>query len=81
MMMRLPRGSPQAEYAFWNDDDDAPIAVSVRNLFDQRHLEGGTFYCSDSELPQLLLTEPRPLGSGFFGPLPNGRGSDEMQTA
>jgi iron complex outermembrane receptor protein len=47
----------RAEYEFWNDD--ASVAVGVRNLLDSNHYEGGTLFLNDAEVPRMVYAELR----------------------
>ncbi|MBU0719488.1 MAG: TonB-dependent receptor [Planctomycetes bacterium] len=46
-----------AEYEF--RDDQASIAVGVRNLLDSNHYEGGTTFLNDAEVPRMIFAELR----------------------
>jgi hypothetical protein len=46
-----------AEYEFWNDE--ASLAVGVRNLLDPHHYEGGTLFLNDAEVPRMIYAEFR----------------------
>jgi len=47
----------RAEHEFWNDQ--ASIAVGVRNLLDSNHYEGGTRFLNDAEVPRMIYAEFR----------------------
>ena len=47
----------RGEYEF--RDDQASIAVGVRNLLDSNHYEGGTLFLNDAEVPRMIFAELR----------------------
>ena len=47
----------RAEYEFL--DDQASIALGVRNLLDSNHYEGGTMFLNDAEVPRMIFAEFR----------------------
>ncbi|MFH1419820.1 MAG: TonB-dependent receptor [Planctomycetota bacterium] len=47
----------RAEYELW--DDQASIAVGVRNLLDGGHFEGGTLFLNNAEVPRMVFAEFR----------------------
>ncbi len=47
----------RAEYELWNDQ--ASIAVGVRNLLDTNHFEGTTMFLNDAEVPRMVFAEFR----------------------
>ncbi len=47
----------RGEYEFWNDQ--ASIAVGVRNLLDPDHYEGGSTFLNDAEVPRMFYAEFR----------------------
>jgi hypothetical protein len=47
----------RAEREFWNDQ--ASIAIGVKNLLDSNHYEGGTLFLNDAEVPRMFYAEVR----------------------
>jgi outer membrane receptor for ferrienterochelin and colicin len=47
----------RAEYEFW--DDQAALAVGVKNLLDEGHYEGGTVFLHSAEVPRIVYAEIR----------------------
>ncbi len=47
----------RAEYELW--DDQASIAVGVRNLLDGGHFEGSTMFLNNAEVPRMVFAEFR----------------------
>ncbi len=47
----------RAEYELW--DDQAALAVGVRNLLDSGHYEGGTLFLNNAEVPRMIFAEFR----------------------
>ncbi len=45
------------EYEFW--DDQASIAIGVKNLLDTAHYEGGSIFINDAETPRMVFAEFR----------------------
>jgi len=50
-----PRLDLRAEYEF--QDDDASLAIGVRNLLDDHHPEGGTLFLNYAETPRMIFME------------------------
>ncbi|MHC4697744.1 MAG: TonB-dependent receptor plug domain-containing protein [Planctomycetota bacterium] len=47
----------RTEYEFWNDQ--ASVAVGVKNLLDSNHFEGATVFANDAEVPRMFYAEFR----------------------
>ena len=47
----------RCEYEFWNDQ--ASLAVGVRNLLDSHHPDGASQFINDAQIPRMIYAEMR----------------------